>query len=163
VTRRFAANKRKYYGLWETIATLGVPALFHSGQTAVGARMPGQAGLKNKYGRPYPYFDDLAADLPELTIILAHPSFPWVDEQLSVCMVKSNVYLDLSGYAPKYFSDNLIQYCSTILSHKALYGSDFPGITPDRWMREFAERPFKDEARPKILLENARRVLKLDS
>jgi predicted TIM-barrel fold metal-dependent hydrolase len=162
VTQEFAANDTEYYELWGTIADLGVPALFHSGHTAVGFGFPGQAGMKNKYGAPYPYFDDLAADFPELTIILAHPSFPWVDEQISVCTLKPNVYLDLSGWSPKYFSKNLVQYCSTVLSSKALYGSDWPGITPDRWLREFAQVPFKDEARPKILLENAQRVLKLE-
>ena len=48
-------------GLWEEISRLGVPALFHTGQTGVGAGLPGQAGYKNKYAKPYPYFDDLAA------------------------------------------------------------------------------------------------------
>jgi len=148
--------------LWQTISDLGVPALFHSGQTAVGAGLPGQAGIKNKYGRPFPYFDDLAADFPGLNIILAHPSFPWVDEQLSICSTKSNVYMDLSGWRPKYFSANLVQYCSTIISHKAMFGSDFPGILPDRWMADFAAMPFRDEARPKIMLENAKRLLKLE-
>ncbi len=93
---------------------------------------------------------------------MAHPSFPWVDEQLSVATMKTNVWVELSGWSPKYFSQNLIQYCSTVLSNKTLYGSDYPAITPDRWMRDFAAAPFKDEARPKILLENAKRLLKLD-
>ena len=139
-----------------------MPALFHTGQTGVGAGLPGQAGYKNKYAKPYPYFDDLAADFPALQIIMAHPSFPWVDEQLSVATMKTNVWVELSGWSPKYFSQNLIQYCSTVLSNKTLYGSDYPAITPDRWLRDFAQAPFKDEARPKILLENAKRLLKLD-
>ena len=162
ITQRFEANDPLYYELWETIAALGVPALFHTGQTGVGAQTPGQGGLKNKYARPYPYFDDLAADFPELTIIMAHPSFPWVDEQLSVCTVKRNVYMDLSGWSPKYFSENLIQYASTLLQDKVLFGSDYPVITPDRWLRDFATVPFRDEARPKILIENAKRLLKLN-
>lgn len=162
ITQRFEANDPRYYDLWSTIADLSVPALFHTGQTGVGAGLPGQGGLKNKYGRPYPYFDDLAADFPGLTIILAHPSFPWVDEQLSIANVKRNVFIDLSGWSPKYFSPNLIQYCNSLLQDKALYGSDFPAITPDRWLRDFATMPFRDEVRPKILLENAKRLLKLD-
>jgi predicted TIM-barrel fold metal-dependent hydrolase len=128
----------------------------------VGAGLPGQGGIKNKYRRPYPYFDDLAADFPNLTVILAHPSFPWVDEQLSIANIKRNVYIDLSGWSPKYFSANFIQYCNSLLQDKALYGSDYPVITPDRWMRDFAEAPFRDEVRPKILLENAKRLLKLE-
>ncbi|MGH2604034.1 MAG: amidohydrolase family protein, partial [Dehalococcoidia bacterium] len=162
ITQRFEANDPQFYPLWQTISDLEVPALFHTGQTGVGARLPGQGGFKNKYGRPYPYFDDLAADFPNLTVIMAHPSFPWVDEQLSIANVKSNVYIDLSGWSPKYFSPNLIQYCNSLLQNKALYGSDYPAITPDRWLRDFATVPFRDEVRPKILLENAKRLLKLE-
>jgi predicted TIM-barrel fold metal-dependent hydrolase len=158
----FEANDPAYYELWGTISDLGVPALFHSGQTGVGAGQPGQNGIKNKYGRPYPYFDDIAADFPYLTIILAHPSFPWVDEQLSICSIKTNVWLDLSGWSPKYFSQNLIQYCNTLLQDKALFGSDYSVITPDRWLRDWENVPFRDEVRPKILKENAKRLLKLD-
>jgi uncharacterized protein len=162
ITQKFEANDERYYPLWEAISDLGVPALFHTGQTGVGAGLPGQGGIKNKYGRPYPYFDDLAADFPNLTVILAHPSFPWVDEQLSIANIKRNVYIDLSGWSPKYFSPNFIQYCNSLLQDKALYGSDYPVITPDRWMRDFAEAPFRDEVRPKILLENAKKLLKLE-
>jgi predicted TIM-barrel fold metal-dependent hydrolase len=161
ITQRFEANDSQYYPLWQTIAELGVPALFHTGQTGVGAGLPGQGGVKNKYGRPYPYFDDLAADFPNLTVIMAHPSFPWVEEQLSVANVKRNVYIDLSGWSPKYFSPLLVQYCNSLLQDKAMYGSDYPVITPDRWLRDFAEAPFRDEVRPKILLENAKRLLGL--
>ena len=162
ITQRFEANDPAYYELWQTISDLGVPALFHTGQTGVGAGLPGQGGFKNKYGRPYPYFDDLAADFPALTVIMAHPSFPWVDEQLSIASIKTNVYIDLSGWSPKYFSANLVQYCSTLLQDKTLYGSDFPSITPDRWLRDFETVSFRDEVRPKILLENAKRLLKLE-
>ena len=158
----FDANNPDYYELWQTISDLGVPALFHSGQTGVGAGTPGQNGIKNKYGRPYPYFDDLAADFPNLTIILAHPSFPWVDEQLSVANVKRNVWIDLSGWSPKYFSQNLIQYCNTLIQDRVLFGSDFPVITPDRWLRDCEGVPFREEVLPKIMLENAKRLLKLD-
>lgn len=161
ITQAFEANDPAYSELWGTISDLGVPALFHSGQTGVGAGRPGQMGLKNKYGRPYPYFDDLAADFPDLTVILAHPSFPWVDEQLSICSVKTNVYLDLSGWSPKYFSPNLIQYCNSLLQDKAMFGSDFPVISPDRWLRDWQTVGFRDEVRPKILVENARRLLGL--
>jgi uncharacterized protein len=161
-SQAFEPNNPDYYELWGTISDLGVPALFHTGQTGVGAGQPGQNGIKNKYGRPYPYIDDIAADFPNLTIIMAHPSFPWVDEQLSICSVKTNVWLDLSGWSPKYFTQNFIQYCNTLLQNKALFGSDFPVITPDRWLRDWETVAFRDEVRPKILLENAKRLLKLE-
>lgn len=163
ITQAFEANNPDYYELWGTISDLGVPALFHTGQTGVGAGTPGQNGIKNKYGRPYPYFDDLAADFPQLQIVMAHPSFPWVDEQLSILSVKTNVWMDLSGWSPKYFSPNLIQYANTLIKDKVMFGSDFPVFSPDRWLRDWEEVAFRDEVRPKILLENAKRLLKLEN
>lgn len=162
ITQAFEANNPDYYELWGTISDLGVPALFHTGQTGVGAGTPGQNGIKNKYGRPYPYFDDLAADFPNLQIVMAHPSFPWVDEQLSILSVKTNVWMDLSGWSPKYFSPNLVQYANTLIKDKVMFGSDFPVFSPDRWLRDWEDVAFRDEVRPKILLENAKRLLKLE-
>jgi uncharacterized protein len=161
-SQAFEPNNPDYYELWGTISDLGVPALFHTGQTGVGAGQPGQNGIKNKYGRPYPYIDDIAADFPQLNIIMAHPSFPWVDEELSICSIKTNVYMDLSGWSPKYFSPNLIQYVNTLLQNKAMFGSDFPVITPDRWLRDAENVAFREEIKPKIMLENAKKLLKLD-
>jgi len=163
ITQTFEANNPDYYELWGTISDLGVPALFHTGQTGVGAGTPGQNGIKNKYGRPYPYFDDLAADFPNLQIVMAHPSFPWVDEQLSILSIKTNVWMDLSGWSPKYFSPNLVQYANTLIKDKVMFGSDFPVFSPDRWLRDWEDAPFRDEVRPKILLENAKRLLKLEN
>ena len=105
--------------------------------------------------------DDVAADFPELTIILAHPSVPWQDEAISVATHKANVYIDLSGWSPKYFPPQLVQYANTVLKHKVLFGSDYPLITPDRWLADFAELPIHDEVRPLILKDNAIRVLGL--
>jgi len=42
-----------------------------------------------------------------------------------------------------------------------MFGSDFPVILPDRWLRDFAELDIKDEVRPLILKDNAARVLGL--
>jgi len=100
--------------------------------------------------------------MPQAIDIHVHPPFPWLDEQLSVATLKTNVYINLSGWSPKYCSANLVQHCSTLLAGRTLYGSYFPAITPDRWLRDFARVPFPDAVRPKILLENAKRLLQLD-
>ena len=96
-----------------------------------------------------------------MTIIIAHPSWPWQDEALSVCLHKPNVYIDLSGWSPKYFSPALIQNANTQLKRKMLFGSDFPLIAPDRWMADFEKVGFRDEVKPLIMKENAMRVLGL--
>jgi hypothetical protein len=105
--------------------------------------------------------DDVAADFPELQIVLAHPSFPWQDEAISICLHKANVWIDLSGWSPKYFSPTLVQYANTLLKQKVMFGSDYPLLTPDRWLADFEKLPMRDEVRPLILKENAVRLLGL--
>jgi len=158
--QEFFPNDERVYPLYEAIAAARVPALFHTGHSGIGTGVPGGGGLKLKYSNPM-CLDDVAADFPELKIVLAHPSFPWQDEAISICLHKSNVWIDLSGWSPKYFAPNLIQYANTGLRHKVLFGSDFPLITPDRWLADFAEAAFKDEVRPLVLKENAAALLGL--
>lgn len=157
----FYPNDRAAYDLYEVIAEERLPAIFHSGQTGVGAGMPGGGGVRLKYSDPM-FLDDVAVDFPEMQIIIAHPSFPWQENALAVATHKPNVYIDLSGWSPKYFPPILIQYANGLLKNKMLFGSDFPVITPDRWLADFEKLEIKPEVRPLILKKNAIRVLGLD-
>jgi predicted TIM-barrel fold metal-dependent hydrolase len=157
----FSPDDRTFYPLYEVIADAGLIALFHSGTTGIGAGMPGGGGVKLKYSNPM-LVDDVAADFPELDIILAHPSFPWQEEALAIATHKPNVYIDLSGWSPKYFPEILVQYINTRLKDKMLFGSDYPLITPDRWLADFEKLPIRDEVRPLVLKGNAARLLGLD-
>ncbi|HKX48236.1 MAG TPA: amidohydrolase family protein [Gaiellaceae bacterium] len=156
----FFPNDRAFYPLYEVIAEAGVPALFHTGHSGIGAGLPGGGGIRLKYSNPM-YVDDVAVDFPELKIVLAHPSFPWQDEAISVALHKEQVYIDLSGWSPKYFPEQLVRYANTLLRDRVLFGSDYPMITPDRWLADFEQAPFKEEVRPLILKENAARLLGL--
>ena len=161
VSQAFFPNEPRFYPLYEKANELGVPVLFHSGFAGAGARQPGGAGLKLKYSAPIPYMDDVAADFPELTIIMAHPGWPWTEEQIAVAVHKGNVYLDLSGWSPRYVPKSLAREVNSRLQDKAMFGSDYPLLQPDRWLREIDALQLKEEVKPKVLLENARRVLKL--
>jgi predicted TIM-barrel fold metal-dependent hydrolase len=154
----FAPNDRMAYPLYEAIEELGVPALFHTGQTGIGAGIPGGGGIRLKYSNPL-LIDDVAVDFPELRIVLAHPSFPWQDEALAIATHKPYVYIDLSGWSPKYFPPQLVQYANTLLKEKVLFGSDYPAISPDRWLSDFEKLAIKPEVRPLILKDNAVRLL----
>jgi predicted TIM-barrel fold metal-dependent hydrolase len=156
----FYPNDRAVYPLYAAIEELGVPVVFHTGQTGIGARTRGGGGIRLKYSNPL-LIDDVAADFPDLRIILAHPSFPWQDEALAVANHKPLVYIDLSGWSPKYFPPQLVQYANTLLQDKVLFGSDYPLLTPDRWLADFDKLPIKPEVRPKILKDNAVRLLGL--
>src|SRR5438309_139207 len=115
-------------------------------------------------GRKAPPNDHLAEaqkKFPDLTIIGAHPSWPWQDEALAVCRHKTNYYIDLSGWAPQYFPPQLVHYASTLLQDRVLFGTDWPMIDVDRYLKEFAELPFTPEVRQKIMLDNAKKLLGL--
>jgi predicted TIM-barrel fold metal-dependent hydrolase len=157
----FSPNDVRHYPLWEALEELGVPALFHTGQTGIGAGLPGGRGIKLRFSDPL-LLDDVAADFPGLTVIMAHPSVPWQDTAISVATHKANAFIDLSGWSPKYFPPQLVRAVNTNLRHKVLFGSDYPLLTPERWLRDFAALEIKDEVRPLVLKDNAVRVLGLD-
>jgi hypothetical protein len=158
----FFPNDRMAYPLYEVIEAAGLPALFHTGQSGVGSGLPGGGGVRLKYSNPM-HVDDVAVDFPGLTIVLAHPSFPWQDEALAVAVHKPQVYIDLSGWSPKYFPPQLVQHANTLLRERMLFGTDYPFITPERWLADFAKLDIKPEVRPLILKENAIRLLGLDA
>jgi predicted TIM-barrel fold metal-dependent hydrolase len=155
--QEFWPSDRIAYPLYEVFAAAGLPVLFHTGHSGIGTGMPGGGGIRLKYGNPMP-IDDVAVDFPGLRIVLAHPSFPWQDEAISVCLHKPDVYIDLSGWSPKYFAPTLVQYANTRLKRKVLFGSDYPLITPDRWLADLEKTEIRPEVRPLILKENALRL-----
>jgi predicted TIM-barrel fold metal-dependent hydrolase len=156
----FYPNDRMAYPLYEAIAEAKLPALFHSGQTGVGAGMRGGGGIRLKYSQPM-LLDDVAVDFPDMPIVIAHPSFPWQEEALAVATHKPQVYIDLSGWSPKYFPPILVQYANTLLKDKVLFGSDYPVLSPEKWLEEFEKLPIKPEVRPLIMKQNAARLLGL--
>ena len=104
----FYPNDPRFAPLFQKISELGIPALFHTGTNGLGAGMPGGGGIKLDHTRPI-YLDSLAADFPNLTIIGAHPSWPWEQEMIAILQHKPNVYNDLSGWSPKYIPPALLK------------------------------------------------------
>ena len=148
------------YPIYEVLNEYKMPAIFHTGHSGMGTGMRGGGGMRLKYGEPM-LVDDVAVDFPDMKIILAHPSWPWVDESLSMALHKTNVYIDLSGWSPRYFAPQIIQYANTQLKHKMLFGTDFPLIHPDKWMKAAADVGFREEVMPLIMKDNAAKLLGL--
>ncbi|HJQ71595.1 MAG TPA: amidohydrolase family protein [Blastocatellia bacterium] len=156
----FYPNDTRFYPLYEKISELKVPALFHTGTNALGAGTPGGMGVKLDYTRPI-YLDSVAADFPALTVIGAHPAWPWHEEMLAIIGHKSNVFMDLSGWSPKYIPKQIMDEARSRLQDRILFGSDYPFITPERWLNDFDKlEGFTPEVRRKILHDNAARILK---
>jgi uncharacterized protein len=158
----FFPNDRLAYPLYEVINEAGLPALFHTGHSGIGSGLPGGGGIRLKYSNPI-HVDDVAVDFPEMQIVLAHPSFPWQDEAISIAMHKPEVFIDLSGWSPKYFPPQLVRYAQGALRNQVLFGTDYPMLTPERWLADFDQLEIKPEVRRLILKENAARLLGLGS
>ena len=156
----FDPSDEAYYPLYQVLEEAGVVALFHTGQTGIGAGMPGGRGLRLALSNPM-LLDAVAADFGALQIVMAHPSVPWQEEALSVATHKHNTWIDLSGWSPKYFPAELQRYAGTILKKRVLFGSDFPMLSPDRWMDDVQHTSIKPEALPGIMKDNAVRLLGL--
>lgn len=157
----FDPSHERFHPLFEVLEEAGSIALFHTGQTGIGAGMRGGRGLRLSLSNPM-LLDDLAADFGDLQIIMAHPSVPWQDEAISVATHKHNTWIDLSGWSPKYFPEALVRAAGSYLKDRVLFGSDYPMISPERWLNDIGQTSLKPEALPGILKDNAIRLLKLE-
>ena len=161
IHQAFFPDDPTFTPLFSKAEELGIPVLMHSGYAAAGANAPGGGGFELAYSRPIPHVDSLAARHPDLTIIMAHPAWPWIQEQVAVALHKANVFIDLSGWAPRYIPKELIVEASGRLRKKVLFGSDYPYISPVTWLEQFQDLDIREEARPLILHDNAARILNL--
>ncbi|MXV62743.1 amidohydrolase family protein [Natronorubrum sp. JWXQ-INN-674] len=160
IAQGFDPSDPEHEELFATIEDLGVPIVFHGGNSTLGACSPGGRGLKIKYGNPM-LIDDLAADHPDLKILIAHPAYPWEKEQLAICQQKGNVYMDLSGWMPRYIDDQVLEYAQSLLSDKVMFGTDYPMLEPEPWLEQFEALGFDESIQRKILWETAEEFLEL--
>lgn len=158
----FDPSNAAYFPLYEALQDAGVIALFHTGQTGIGAGMRGGRGLRLGLSNPM-LLDEVAAEFGDLQIIMAHPSVPWQDEALSIATHKHNTWIDLSGWSPKYFPETLVRAANSYLKKRVLFGSDFPMITPERWIRDVEHAAFKPEVMSGVMKDNAIRLLGLSA
>ncbi len=156
----FAPNEHRFYDLYALAVELGVPVIFHTGTTGLGAGVAGGGGIKLGYSRPI-LLDDVAADFPELQIVGAHPSWPWQDEMLAVAQHKTNVWIDLSGWSPRRWAPALTQAVLGPLQDRALFGTDYPFIRFSKWLDAFRAHAPPPEVEEKVLRENARKLLRV--
>jgi len=163
ITQRFHLGDPQFSPLWAFCQSHQWPLLVHTGTTAAGIGSPGGRGLKLKYGHPIPDVDDVAAEFPGLSIIAAHFGWPWHLELMAIARHKANVFVDLSGWSPKYIPAEVLKYMNSVIPDKFLFGSDYPLLTPDRWLREFELLAVKDEVREMVLMSNASRLFGWDA
>ena len=158
--QKFDPGDEKFSPLWAKAEELGLICLFHTGTCGIAAGTPGAGGTKIRYSHPG-FLDSVGADFPGLTLIAAHFGWPWFMECLAIALHKSNVFIELSGWAPKYLPPEVVREIGRRLNAQTLFGSDYPFISLDRWFQEFENLGLPEEARRAILVENASRLLRL--
>jgi predicted TIM-barrel fold metal-dependent hydrolase len=156
--QRFRPDDERCFEVYQAAEDLGIPALFHTGTSGIGAGMEGGGGIRLDHGRPI-YIDNVAAEFPRLKLIMAHFGWPWYEEALAIAQQKANVYIELSGWSPRYIPQVVWRYADNLIQDKVLFGSDYPMIRPARWLADFEKVELKPETREKILWANAERVL----
>ena len=158
--QEFYPHDPKYTPLWEKCEEHKLPIVAHVGQTGLGAGVPGGFGIAFDYGRPM-LMDMVAARHPELTVVMAHFGYPWHLEVLSSALHKTNVWVDLSAWRPKYIPAEVKRDARGRLSDRTVWGSDYPMLDPGRILDEFDDMNLGDKEED-ILINNAARLLGLD-
>ena len=157
----FAPDDEKFWPVFAKCAELGLPCIFHTGTSGIGAGTPGGQGFRLDYCRPI-RLDTLAAAFPMLTIIAAHFGWPWHVEMLAIAAHKSNVWIDISGWAPRYIPAEVLQQLKRGLQDQFLFGSDYPFISPARCLEELETLDIPQPILEKLLKGNAMRLLGLE-
>jgi predicted TIM-barrel fold metal-dependent hydrolase len=145
---------QRLYPVYQALSEVDGVVVVHTGTSGIGAGMRAGGGFKLEYARPL-HIDRVAAEFPNVNFVLAHFGWPWYEEAVAIALQKANVYIDLSGWSPKYIPEVIWKYAQGPLESRILFGSDFPFITPKRWVSDFAAVSLRDETKRKIMYENA--------
>lgn len=158
--QQFDPSDREFFPIFEAAEQEGLVVLSHTGFTGLGAGTPGGMGIRHQLANPM-HLDEVAASFPDLQIIMAHPSWPWQSEALAIAQHKTNVWIDLSGWSPKYLSPELLTAVRGPLRERTLFGTDFPFLTVEKWLRDWETLEMPEDLTRQILHDNAARLLGL--
>ncbi len=141
-------DHRKMYPLYARCEELGVPVSMQTGH--VLEAMPSEGA------RPI-CLDRIACDFPKLTIIGTHTGYPWVDEMVAVTIKWPNVYLNISAWLPRYFTEPLVSFMKTrVGASKVIFGTN--GLPWDRYLAGIDELGLREDTKKAILYDNPKRV-----
>ena len=147
-------DRRKMYPIYEFCQESSIPILFHTGTTGLG-------DCEVKYSKPE-FLDEVCQDFPDMRVVMAHFGWPWSDVAIAVALRNPNVFIDVSGWKPRYLPSNIMPYLNGILQDRFLFGTDYPMLRHKEWMGDFEAnlRPrLKPGVTDKLLRLNAQRVL----
>jgi predicted TIM-barrel fold metal-dependent hydrolase len=153
------ADDRRYYPLYAKCVELDVPVSIHSSANWTTVSV-------SDLGHPR-HIDVVAADFPELKLIMSHAGYPWVLESCLLAWKYPNVYLELAAHRPRYLAapgtgwEPLLRFGTTTIKDKVLFGTGWflLGRPPGQVVDEFLELPVPDDVMEMWLWRNAEALL----
>ena len=135
-----------------------IPALIFVGTTGLGAGLPGGNGILLDDCHPR-HLDQVAAKYPQLQIVAARPGWPWQAETIAVLMHKRNIWYEVHGWSPKYFTPDLKHEIPRRLRERVMFGADYPLFTYERLVRDWRSEGYAAEVLEDVFMNNAERFL----
>ena len=149
-------DRRRMYPIYEFCQDEGIPILFHTGTTGLG-------DCEIKYSKTE-LVDEVCHQFPDLRLVMAHFGWPWPEVAVAIALRNPNVFIDVSGWKPKYVPPSVMPYLNGILQDRFLFGTDYPMLRQKEWMEDFKASmapKLKPGISEKLLSGNAKRLLRL--
>lgn len=146
-------DRRLMYPIYEFCQEAGVPVLFHTGTTGLG-------DCEIKYSKTE-LLDEVCQGFPDLKVIMAHFGWPWPEVAMAIALRNPNVFIDVSGWKPKYIPQSVLPYLNGILQDRFLFGTDYPMLRQKDWLDDFRESlgpRLRAGVGQKLLSGNARKL-----
>lgn len=141
-----------FYPIYDACERLNVPIVITSGPARY------TPGAIMDYANPG-YIDRVAADFPNLKIVVSHGGWPYIEEMMGVAFRNENVFFEASEYELFPGSDNLIKAASGILSDKMVFASAHPFVDYRDAIELYKTLPFSEDVLEKVMWKNAAGVL----
>ena len=147
-------DRRLMFPIYEFCQDVRVPVLFHTGTTGLG-------DCEIKYSKPE-LLDEVCQAFPDLKVVMAHFGWPWPDVAIAIALRNPNVFIDVSGWKPRYIPQSIIPYLNGTLQDRFLFGTDYPMLRQKEWLDDFKASlapKLKVGVAEKLLSSNAKRLL----
>lgn len=144
-----AIDDRKLYPMYALCVDHDVCAIVHSS-------LHYYSGAKLHLNDPI-RIDNISVDFPDLRIVMSHAGNGFGEFPLILAHRHSNVYLEVSALRPKHLPSSFINAMNKYLSHKFIFGSDYP-LLPFTIVEEWKQY-LKDENYKEFFHENAMNAL----
>ncbi len=146
-------NAAEWYPFYAKCAELDIPIVIQTGHSA--------EFMPSACGRPI-LLDDVALYFPELRLVAAHTGWPWVEELIALAWKHPNVYIAVSGHAPKYWDKSLVHFMNSRGIGKVMWGTDYPLILHEESLTQIEQLGLKPEAKRALLRETAVKVFQFE-